>query len=321
MTGWYAGDRILSPIGYAPYGYETYTYGDETVRYETGVWFYLGAEGEIVRAYGYEERPWLANWPSPYTAEKVRQDGTACNPPTSTPTETPTPTPTPTSTIPPREAGFVVNGAGSSAFNGTYCPDGILNGKTRYKLAGTNYTIEYTNNWVVNDEENYGPTWLIQAGNSNWTFTQYYNISSSDTPPLSGWGQFGSSSSPAPTLSSTVCSLTPTPTPTPTVTISPTFDTTLVIASGDNSVSGNGVTLSGAAGSSISFNQTSPINNPLSFTDIRIYIGGVYSYRITTYSEVITANNTFVLVTNTGNAYTSSFGAGTNAGPYRRIDF
>jgi hypothetical protein len=59
----------------------------------------------------------------------------------------------------------------------------------------------------------------------------------------------------------------------------------------------------------------------LSFTDIRIYIGGVYSYRITTYSEVITANNTFVLITNIGNIYNSSFGAGTNAGSYRRIDF
>jgi formylglycine-generating enzyme required for sulfatase activity len=90
MTGWYAGDRILSPIGYAPYGRETYIYGDETVRYETGVWFYIGAGGEIARAYGYEERPWLADWPSPYTAEKVRQDGTACNPPTPTPTPTPT---------------------------------------------------------------------------------------------------------------------------------------------------------------------------------------------------------------------------------------
>jgi hypothetical protein len=102
MTGWYAGDRILSPVGYAPYGYETYTYGDETVRYETGVWLYVGAEGEITRAYGYEDRPWLANWPTPYAAEKVRQDGTACVSPTPTPTstETPTPTPTPTMEVP-----------------------------------------------------------------------------------------------------------------------------------------------------------------------------------------------------------------------------
>ena len=98
MTGWVAGDRILSPIGYAPYGRETYTYGDETVRYETGVWFYIGAAGEIARAYSYAEWPWLVDWPSPYAGEKVRQDGTGCGSPVSTPT--PTPTPSPTSTIP-----------------------------------------------------------------------------------------------------------------------------------------------------------------------------------------------------------------------------
>ena len=81
------------------------------------------------------------------------------------------------------------------------------------------------------------------------------------------------------------------------------------------------MTFSGTSGSSISFNQTSPINNPLSFTDIRIYIGGAYSYRITTYLEVITANKTFVLVNNVGTVYVSSFGAGTDFGSYRRIDF
>ena len=68
------------------------------------------------------------------------------------------------------------------------------------------------------------------------------------------------------------------------------------------------------------FNQTSPINNPLSFTDIRIYLSGAYTYRITTYTEVITANKTFVLVTNTGTSHISSFGAGTDFGSYRRID-
>jgi hypothetical protein len=137
---------------------------------------------------------------------------TNCNPtPTPTPTQsqtptktnTLTPTPTPTATAGAGGTqGFVVSGAGSPAFNGTYCPDGTLNGKTRYKLTGSNYTIEYTNNWVVNEEDNYGPTWLIQAGNSNSTSTQYYNGSSLDTPPLSGWATYFASS-PAPTLSST----------------------------------------------------------------------------------------------------------------------
>lgn len=78
MTGWVAGDRILSPIGYAPYGRETYTYGDEVVRYETGVWLYTNQGGELVRAYSYADWPWLVDWPSPYAAEKVRQDGTSC---------------------------------------------------------------------------------------------------------------------------------------------------------------------------------------------------------------------------------------------------
>ena len=70
MTGWVSGDRTLAPIGYAPYGRETYTYGDETVRYETGVWLYIGAEGEIARAYSYASYPWLVNWPAPYSGEK-----------------------------------------------------------------------------------------------------------------------------------------------------------------------------------------------------------------------------------------------------------
>ena len=71
MTGWVAGARTLSPIGYAPYGHETYTYGDETVRYETGVWIYSALAGEITRAYSSEGYPWLVNWPSPYAAQKV----------------------------------------------------------------------------------------------------------------------------------------------------------------------------------------------------------------------------------------------------------
>jgi hypothetical protein len=97
MTGWFVGDRTLSPIGYAPYGRETYIYGDEAVRYETGVWIYTNTGGEIVRAYSYADWPWLVDWPSPYAAEKVRQDGTSCGSPVSTPTPTPTPSPTPPS--------------------------------------------------------------------------------------------------------------------------------------------------------------------------------------------------------------------------------
>ena len=76
MTGanaiWPHGPRLLSPIGYAPYGLETYQYGDEVVRYETGVWIYANNAGigEIARVYSYASRPWLATWPN-FSAEKV----------------------------------------------------------------------------------------------------------------------------------------------------------------------------------------------------------------------------------------------------------
>lgn len=98
------------------------------------------------------------------------------------------------------------------------------------------------------------------------------------------------------------------------------FNATLTIFSG-SSVSGNGVTLSGTNGSRISFNQVQSINNPLAFTDIRIYINSLYSYRITTYTEVVSANGAFSLTTNLGYTYRSTFGSGTNHGSYRRIDF
>jgi len=72
MTGWVAGPRTLTPIGYAPYGNETYTYGDEVVRYETGVWIYGNSGlGEIARAYSTASRPWLATWPAGFTAQKI----------------------------------------------------------------------------------------------------------------------------------------------------------------------------------------------------------------------------------------------------------
>jgi hypothetical protein len=65
--------RKMAPIGYAPYGNETYVFGDEVVRYETGVWLYLNDTlGEIARAYSYEGRPWLAtNWNNNFSAAKV----------------------------------------------------------------------------------------------------------------------------------------------------------------------------------------------------------------------------------------------------------
>jgi hypothetical protein len=65
--------RKMAPIGYAPYGNETYVYGDEVVRYETGVWLYLNSTlGEIARAYSYEGRPWLVTtWNNGFSAAKI----------------------------------------------------------------------------------------------------------------------------------------------------------------------------------------------------------------------------------------------------------
>jgi len=91
MMGWYAGDRILSPIGYAPYGNETYVYGDEVVRYETGVWLYTNAGSEIVRAYSYEQWPWLAEWPAPYDSEKICDPANIVTTTTTTTTLPPNP--------------------------------------------------------------------------------------------------------------------------------------------------------------------------------------------------------------------------------------
>jgi len=64
--------RKMAPIDYAPYGNKTYVYGDETVRYETGVWLYINATlGEIARAYGTEPYPWLATWNNGFSAAKI----------------------------------------------------------------------------------------------------------------------------------------------------------------------------------------------------------------------------------------------------------
>jgi hypothetical protein len=66
------GPRLLSPIGYAPYGLETYQYFDEVVRYDGSAWIYENTQGigEIVRVYSNQPRPWLVTWPN-FTATKV----------------------------------------------------------------------------------------------------------------------------------------------------------------------------------------------------------------------------------------------------------
>jgi hypothetical protein len=102
--------------------------------------------------------------------------------------------------------GYTVSGAGTAAANGQYCQTGTLNGKPKYTKGS--YTIEYTPDWIINDEGN-GPNWLIRSGSSDL----YYASVTTDTPPLSGW-VVASGGSPAPTLSSTTCNATEPPAPT-----------------------------------------------------------------------------------------------------------
>jgi len=65
--------RKMEPIGYFPYGNETYTFGDEVVRFDGGAWIYENATlGEIARAWSTAQYPWLAtNWNNGFTAAKV----------------------------------------------------------------------------------------------------------------------------------------------------------------------------------------------------------------------------------------------------------
>jgi hypothetical protein len=93
----------------------------------------------------------------------------------------------------------------------------------------------------------------------------------------------------------------------------------LGITSG-NYTSGGGVTIYGATGTRLYFDELSPINNPLNFTEIRLYINNTYTYRMTVFTEIITANLPFVLISNNGTVYQSSFGAGYSVGADRRID-
>ena len=65
--------RKMSPIGYAPYGRETYTYGDEKVHFD-GTWKYQNTYGAgfIIATGGTEgQYPWQATWTNSYTAAKI----------------------------------------------------------------------------------------------------------------------------------------------------------------------------------------------------------------------------------------------------------
>lgn len=63
--------RKMAPIGYMPYGRETYVYGDEVVRFD-GTWLYENSFTGIITTGGTEgQYPWQASWADSYTAAKI----------------------------------------------------------------------------------------------------------------------------------------------------------------------------------------------------------------------------------------------------------
>lgn len=121
----------------------------------------------------------------------------------------------------------------------------------------------------------------------------------------------------------TTTSTTPGPTTTTTTNTSTTsspFNTVLTIDAGETNKSGGGLTFYGAEGSVLSFNALPSITNPLAISEIRIYISDSFLYRITLYTEMVTAGGPFRLVTDGAASYDSTFDAGTDEGSYRRID-
>lgn len=64
--------RKMSPIGYLPYGKETYTYGDEYVRWNGAYWAYgNNFIGDFTISFDDVLYPWLATWNNGYTGAKI----------------------------------------------------------------------------------------------------------------------------------------------------------------------------------------------------------------------------------------------------------
>jgi len=92
---------------------------------------------------------------------------------------------------------WTATGAGTSAFNGEYAPDGTYNGKTAYKLDASHYMVWETPifppipRWELQDQKGGGTCYYYGTGTdlpaNNWTTDQ--------------------GDAPAPTLASTVASV------------------------------------------------------------------------------------------------------------------
>jgi hypothetical protein len=63
--------RKMAPIGYFPYGKESYGYGDENLQWNGAYWtYYNNSIGTISIGYG-GNYPWEANWTNNYSAAKI----------------------------------------------------------------------------------------------------------------------------------------------------------------------------------------------------------------------------------------------------------
>jgi hypothetical protein len=65
--------RKMNPIGYYPYGKETYIYGDEQVRWNGVFWAYVNDTAQRTFAISYDnvQWPWLATWTNNFTGAKI----------------------------------------------------------------------------------------------------------------------------------------------------------------------------------------------------------------------------------------------------------
>jgi hypothetical protein len=65
--------RKMAPVGYFPYGKETYIYGDEQCRWDGGQWLYDNSYSGTIFATSSDDvaYPWLATWSNNFTAAKV----------------------------------------------------------------------------------------------------------------------------------------------------------------------------------------------------------------------------------------------------------
>jgi hypothetical protein len=72
-NGFYGGLswRKMAPIGYLPYGKQTYQYFDETVRWDGANWFYENVGLGLVSIGTGGDWPWEATWSGSYTGAKI----------------------------------------------------------------------------------------------------------------------------------------------------------------------------------------------------------------------------------------------------------